>query len=221
MWRRAVARELARGLPGTNTQQANRRMWTLYDWEQGGEEWTVSPQWRQALIEEVMFANLPADATTLEIGPGAGRWSVALQRASRELILVDLSETAIELCRRRLAQFHNVSFHLTDGATLPLPASSVDFVWSFDVFVHIAPRDQQTYLVELARVMRPGAQAIIHHAGRGSVHREAWRSGMSAERFVDLVQAAGMCVITQFDRWGPNHEFAVPESGDVITVFAR
>jgi hypothetical protein len=44
---------------------------------------------------------------------------------------------------------------------------------------------------------------------------------MSSEHFAKLVHAAGMHVITQFDTWGPNGEFAVPKSGDVITIFER
>jgi len=219
---RASAREVAHGLPGTNTREANRLVWNTYDWSAEGEEWSVSSEWRQALIDEVMISNLPTNAVALEIGPGAGRWSVALQQACRELILADVSERAIELCREKLAGCDNVAYHVTDGASLSSVAdSSVSFVWSFDVFVHIAPADQESYLKELARVMRPGARGVVHHAGRGYVHPGSWRSGMTAELFGDLVRARGMRMVDQFDRWGPARQHAVPTPGDVITIFER
>jgi ubiquinone/menaquinone biosynthesis C-methylase UbiE len=221
-WRRATDRERARGLPGTNTRSANRVVWNTYDWSEGGEEWSVSEEWRDALIDEVMLPNLPADAVSLEIGPGAARWSRALQAASRKLILADVSERAIELCREKLGEHDNLVFQVTDGASLPqIGDSSVDFVWSFDVFVHIAPADQESYLREFARIMRPGGRGVVHHAGRGGVAPEAWRSSMTRERFAEAVEAAGMRLIEQRESWGENGQFAVPTSGDVITVFGR
>ena len=224
MWRKRAERELAHGLTGTNTAERNRIAWNEYDWAHAGEEWSESPEWRDSLIDEVMLSNLPDDAVALEIGPGAGRWSVRLRQSSRQLLLVDVSERPLELCRARFADDPGVSYLLNDGSNLPgVGDRSVDFVWSFDAFVHIAPVDQKRYVYELARVMRPGARAVIHHAGHGSDHSgltpEGWRSSMTTERFKILVTDAGMRVIDQRDRWGPNGEHSVPEPGDVITIF--
>ena len=109
----------------------------------------------------------------------------------------------MQLCREKLAGADNVEYRITDGSRLPNVADdSVDFIWSFDVFVHISPEDQQGYMSEFARVMRPGAKAVIHHAGVGGLHGDM-RSAMTREMFADLVQANGLTLVDQFERWGP------------------
>jgi hypothetical protein len=60
---------------------SHRRYWADYNWSERGEEWNASPEWKQALIEEVLTRWIPEDKTLLEIGPGAGRWSEALPSA--------------------------------------------------------------------------------------------------------------------------------------------
>lgn len=219
--RRMRALELARGLTGLHTKEANREGWNTYDWSEQGEEWTAGPEWRQALIDDVLLANMPDDPTSLEIGPGAGRWTEALLGASRRLVLTDIAEEPIRLCRERFAGRDDIEYHVTDGAGLgPVATGSIDYVWSFDVFVHIAPVDQSGYLRELARVMRPRARAVIHHAGRGATDG-GWRASMTSERFGAMLADNGLVLTRQFHSWGPDSRFEVPIPGDVITVFEK
>lgn len=67
-----------------NSLLDNRRQWSSYDWSRRGEEWNVSPEWKQALIDDVLARWIPVGATTLEIGPGAGRWLDATREARSE-----------------------------------------------------------------------------------------------------------------------------------------
>lgn len=213
--------EIKADLPGLNSVEYNRLKWTDYDWSEAGDEWSLGEDWRESLIEEIMLANLPADPVSLEIGPGAGRWSGALQEASIRLVLVDITERALELCREKFAGCDNVEYQLTEGASLAsVEDESIDFVWSFGVFVHIAPVDQKQYLRELARVMKPGSRAVIQHAGRGGLDG-GWRSSMTAELFAELLAENGLRMLRQFDRWGPDGQFTVTTPGDVITLFER
>ena len=219
---KAAAREVAKGLPGTNTRSANRTIWNEYDWSEAGEEWSPSPEWQASVVEYLLKPNVPEHATALEIGPGAGRWTGPLIERTEHLTVVDVSDEAIKLCRDKFGNEAGIDFLVNDGASLPgVEAASLDFVWSFDVFVHIAPADQAKYHAEFARVMKPGARCLIHHGGSGGGRPKAWRSSMTAERFVESVEKNGFKVIEQFDRWGPAGEFAVPTEGDVVTVFER
>jgi ubiquinone/menaquinone biosynthesis C-methylase UbiE len=219
--RRARELELNRKLPGLNTPEHMRQVWTEWDWSQGGEEWNLGQDWRRSVVEDLMLANAGTNPVTIEIGPGGGRWSTALQAASSKLILVDLTELSMELCREKLAGADNVEYRITDGSRLPDVADgSVDFIWSFDVFVHISPADQQGYMAEFARVMRPGAKAIIHHAGLGGVNGNM-RSAMTSGMFAELVHASGLKLVQQFERWGPDDCFELPVAGDVISIFER
>lgn len=224
-YERMVNLEQKHGLRGRNSLERIYRMYQEeIDWSHLGEQWTPSEEWKQALIDEVMLGYLEGGTTILEIGPGAGRFSVALQRLAGHLILVDLSDYCIELCRRRFAGAENVEFHVNDGRTLPaIPDRSVDGVWSFDVFVHIAPQDVEALLDEICRVLRPKGRAVIHHpkSGHENVAAEAgWRSSMTAALFAGMVRARGMTMVAQFDSWGGGR-YDVRKHGDVISVFTR
>ncbi len=218
--RRARARAIKNQLPGTYTCHDNAEKWRAYDWSAGGEEWTISPEWRRSVVEDLMLPRLPDNAVVLEIGAGAGRWSAVLVSVARELILTDISERAIAFCRARFVNEANVRFCVTDAGLPEIGDGAVDFVWSFDVFVHIAPVDQEAYMREIARVMRPGGRGVIHHAGRVSTSA-GWRSAMTAELFAEIVRKAGMRVTDQFDRTVPGLEFTTALDGDVVTVFQR
>ena len=102
---------------------------------------------------------------------------------------------------------------LSAGSDLPgVPDGSVDVVWSFDVFVHVSPLDQAGYLAEIARVLRPGGRALIHHAdgrNRGRIpSRGGWRSPMSAHLFAALARERGLAVEGHIRAWsGGRHDF--------------
>ncbi|MGQ0832586.1 MAG: class I SAM-dependent methyltransferase, partial [Microthrixaceae bacterium] len=154
---RQRALEVRRDLPGINTRARNRRVWDDWDWSRSGEEWTPSPEWKAALVEHVLLPYLEGRRRIVEIGPGAGRWTEHLQRIADELTLVDLSATCIEQCKQRFAACSNISYHVNSGADLSMvAASSVDAIWSFDAFVHIAPPEIRAYVGEFARVLVPG-----------------------------------------------------------------
>lgn len=199
----------------------NCEVWQNYDWEKGGEEWTKSPEWKQSLIDEVMLRYIEPGRTVLEIGPGAGRWTETLQKIARRLILVDLSDKCVELCKKRFSQCDNIEYFVNDGVLLSfIPSETIDFIWSFDVFVHISPHDTEKYIMEFSRALKKGGHGIIHHAKDGGLHG-GWRSRMTAGLFADILTAHGLTLVSQFDSWGDNEEFNVRGHHDIITVFEK
>jgi SAM-dependent methyltransferase len=230
---RRLRAEQRRGVLGSahlrwrgNSAAENRATWTSWDWSQGGEEWNVSSEWKRALIDDVLGRWIPTGAVALEIGPGGGRWSEALLSRASRLILVDVSERPLELCRQRFGAASNIEYLLSPGTDLPGVADgSVDAVWSFDVFVHIAPRDQAAYLTEIARVLAPGGVAVVHHAdgrNRGrQPSRQGWRAPMSCGLFSALAAERGLSVERQLDSWGPDARYDLSGYADAITVCRR
>jgi SAM-dependent methyltransferase len=232
-WRvldRQLEREQRRGVLGPahcgwrgNSAFENRERWTHWDWSDRGEEWTAGAEWKRALIDEVLIAHIPEGGVVLEIGPGAARWSDILQPRARRLILVYVSDQPLALCRARFAAAENVEYVLSSGDDLPGVAdASVDAIWSFDVFVHVAPPDQAGYLAEIARVLRPGGVAVLHHAdGRnlGTLpSRSGWRSPMSRRLFATLATGEGLTVETQIDSWGAGGCHDLSAFHDAISV---
>ena len=197
----------------------NREVWTTWAWEHGGEEWTASEAWKQSLIEHVLEPTMPRGGTILEIGPGAGRWTETLHARADRLVLADITDTTLGLCRERLDDPPNVSYVRTDGSGLRDVASdSIDAVWAFDTFVHIAPLDVAGYLADVQRVLRDDAVAVIHHSGRRD--SEGWRAPMTGPLFATLAREAGLVVERQFDTWADGR-YGVRLQGDVVTQLRR
>jgi SAM-dependent methyltransferase len=219
---RAVERMLVRiekrrfivgpGTAGATSQtiEENRFIWDRWDWTRYGEEWTEQVRgfrgedpedWRQRLIRETIAKYAPEGGTVVEIGPGAGRWSGDLLQRADDLILVDISPVCLDLCRSRFADRSNVRYVLTDGRSLPsVEKDTVDFIWSYDTFVHINPSHTDAYLGEFARVLKEGAYASIHHPGDyAEKRRPGFRSHVDGRFFGHLARKHGLELVAQDD----------------------
>jgi SAM-dependent methyltransferase len=220
--RRIRAIEKRRGIPGMGASEIQVLIWDSWGWDSdGGEKWTESESWKESVITDVLRPRVPEGSDVLEIGPGAGRWTEILVELARSLTLVDISSRCIEICQTRFGHLDNVSFHITSGFDLSyIDDESIDVVWSFDVFVHLARSDIEGYISEFARVLRPGGSATIHHAAGGGL-QGGWRSDMTSEEFAGISERAGLQVIEQFDSWGSSSEFVLSTHGDMISVIRK
>lgn len=214
--------EKRRGVPGMGASELQVLIWDSWDWNaQGGEEWTESEEWKNSVISEVLRPRVPEGSDVLEVGPGAGRWTETLAELAGSLTLVDVSSRCIEICQDRFGHLGRVSFHVTTGSDLSfIDDDRIDVVWSFDVFVHLGVSDIEAYISEFARVLRPGGQAVIHHAAIGGL-QGGWRSEMTTEEFTEIAARAGFHVAEQFDSWGDAGEFVVSIHRDMISVIRK
>jgi SAM-dependent methyltransferase/GT2 family glycosyltransferase len=238
-----------------NTVIDNLAQWDVRDaWDRDGDEWDGQARscgigyeaWKAGMIAryEPFF---PRGGTLLEIGPGHGRWSRWLVERAGLLVLCDVSPNCLDACRGRLAGMGRFRGHLSHAADLPADLTgAVDAVWSYDCFVHIAPAECERYLAEIARVLRPGGVAVIHHADRRTgflehvadwwrraVRRDSdpagesgWRSKLSRRGIRQQAARAGLVVDRQettWTWWSPNGpvKVGVPRFGDCITVLRR
>lgn len=97
----------------------------------------------------------------LEIGCGAGQLTAAMSKDFDTIHGVDVSADILELARQRVPA-KSVSFHQTDGLTIPLPDGTATAVLSKFVFQHFdAPPLGARYLAEIHRVMAPNATMMI------------------------------------------------------------
>lgn len=202
MDRRLAAIERTKRLVGPWTISArrftahdNRALWNSYDWSRRGEEWSKSSEWKDGVVRDLLLPNVPAQTRVLEVGPGGGRWTEILQRHCSHVVLVDVSERALAICRERFADCQNVEYVLNDGDDeLPIDDASFDAIWSYDVFVHINPLDARQYIREFHRLLKPGGTAVVHHPGAAaSADRDRrWRSDLTDEMVAEFCRESGL-----------------------------
>ena len=104
-------------------------------------------------------------AVVLEIGPGGGRWTRYLL-AARMVYAIDyhqelLDELAVHFRPDNLIPIKN------SGTDLPgVPADSIDFVFSFGVFVHLDLDLIDGYLHSFKPVLKCGGNVVLQYADK-------------------------------------------------------
>jgi ubiquinone/menaquinone biosynthesis C-methylase UbiE len=208
------------------------RFWDKYEWPQDGDEWTDQAAfcgmaysvWKQDIVDALIVPSVAESSTVLEVAVGHGRWTLFLARRARRYIGIDFNPSSVSFCRRRFAHLTNVDFHTTDGRTLSLvPSGSVQFVWSFDSFVHIEPDITEGYMAEFARVLSPGGRCSIHHPGRPSPEQRAkgGRSELTEDLFARIANANGLRVLSQVDSWGTGKRSNMKLFADCISIIEK
>lgn len=106
-------------------------------------------------------------AVILEIGSGVGYIMEAACKKLRPLKIIglDVAPAMIEKAKERFAR-DNVSipaeFLCYDGITVPMPAQSVDYIYSVACLQHI-PKPYVYHLFgEMLRILKPGGAAALH-----------------------------------------------------------
>lgn len=112
---------------------------------------------RRRVCFELLDKFLPRqdDLEILDVGCGTGYNLQHLQRYGKARG-VDMSEHALEFCRRRGLQ--SVSLHT--AGELPFGDQNFDLLTAFDVIEHIP--DDRAALTEFRRVLRPGGWLLIY-----------------------------------------------------------
>jgi ubiquinone/menaquinone biosynthesis C-methylase UbiE len=174
----------------SRTQADVRRWWTdnpmTYDWrgeipfEPGSAEHLAEVERR--FLAEAWFAQQPGAGPfsglipfqdlhgkdVLEIGCGTGVHARLLAEAGARVTAVDLTPTAVELTKRRLALASlSAEVREADAESLPFADGSFDFVWSWGVIHHSEHTDR--VVAEIARVLRPGGRLALMVYHRRSV----------------------------------------------------
>jgi len=189
-------------------------------WVDEGENWSTAwggshPQWYSTVLPRIA-PYLPCKHL-LEIAPGFGRFARFLLPMCEQYTGIDLSQIAIDGCRKRFVGAAHAQFEVCDGTSLPGVADgSVDFAFTFDSLVHVEQDVIDGYAAELFRVLRPGAYGMIHHSnladviagsGGSSIENPHWRaSSVGASSARASFVASGIAVVAQeLVSWGHSH----------------
>jgi SAM-dependent methyltransferase len=85
----------------------------------------------------------------------------------KRLIVLDVADEMLNRTKARCESLGitNVEYILANGKDFqPVADASIDFFFSYDVFVHIALEDSWPYTQEIARVLTPGGRGTCHYA---------------------------------------------------------
>jgi SAM-dependent methyltransferase len=210
------------------TIEENRGAWNeAYDWKSAGNEWSggwgsTKTMWLVSIYPRIA-RHLPC-RSLLEIAPGFGRVTEFLLPHAKQYLGVDLAEKCVAACRSRFADATHARFAVGDGLLLPMVESaSVDFAFSWDSLVHADIRVMRSYAKELARVLRPGGVAFLHHSNLAAIDpaskaaadaRARWRDPtVSAALVREAATAAGLhCSAQELLNW------AASEPSDCFTT---
>ncbi len=163
-------------------------------WEENADTWTRHARagydiYRDALNTPAFLAMLPPvnGFGGLDVGCGEGTNTRKLARLGAKMCAVDVAPTFIRHARElEEADPHGIDFRVGDGAALPFPDGSFDFVTAFMSLMDMP--DQAQALREAHRVLRPGGflQFSILHPCFVPPHRKVLRDGAGTVLAVEV-----------------------------------
>jgi cyclopropane fatty-acyl-phospholipid synthase-like methyltransferase len=165
-----------------------------------GIEWgDPNELWFLKLVrDQYIQPYLNLDHRAIEIGPGGGRWTRYLL-SFRELIVLDKHEGLLAELRKKFQAPQLVPI-LNCGPEVPNVApDSVDFVFSFGVFVHLDAWIIESYLKALFSVVKPTANLVIQYSDKRKRQAKADPdfSENDPDRMRAMVDAAGYTIIEE------------------------
>jgi len=154
------------------SQDTNYAINEEFFWDQYARDWKksedlkdgqlVGSEWKyEEDFLRILEKYAAPDKEALEIGCGGGRITVAGVRLFRHVYAADLSEEMLRKAKQAVPA-SGVSFHKLDGYTLKdFSDSSMDFVYSHDVFIQLSSLQVYPYFVEIQRVLKKGGVGLV------------------------------------------------------------
>ncbi|WP_165867684.1 class I SAM-dependent methyltransferase [Mesorhizobium sp. DCY119] len=98
-----------------------------------------------------------SQSTVIDLGCGLGRVSLPFSRVFASVTAIDINRRILDAGRTYCADATNIVFIENDGATIPLPSSSVEYCYCGGVLQHIKVLSViLDYFREGLRILKPG-----------------------------------------------------------------
>jgi len=145
------------------------------------------------------WSELPANAEGFDLGCGSGRWAQFVAPRVGRLNLVDPSERALSVARRKLASADNATFTQAVVSDPFLPPASQDFGYSLGVLHHIP--DTLAGLQACTEKLKPGAPFLLYlyyrFDNRPMWFQLIWRASDLVRRIVSSLPHSLRYVVSQ------------------------
>lgn len=143
------------------------------------------------------WERLPACASGFDMGCGTGRWARHVAAKVGVLHCIDPS-SALDVARKNLAEFRNVSFHSASVDENCLPEESQDFGYSLGVLHHIP--DTEAAMRACVRMLKSGAPFLVYlyyaFDNRSTLFRAIWRASEVGRSIISRLPPMGKHVAT-------------------------
>lgn len=140
-------------------------------WRRGDSAKHLGDEWgpTEEITGRFIVPYLRPGMKVLEVGPGGGRYTEKLAGITGRSN-VDAADCSPEMLERIKQRLLGVNPILIDGKSLSTikPKKPYDFVFSYDVFVHIDLYDIATMISQLKSLTAPSAICVIHHSELGT-----------------------------------------------------
>ena len=170
----------------------------------------------------VNFIQTPDSKVALEIGYGGGRLINAAARVFKHVIGVDIhTHNKFVLNALKDQGIENVELHTTEGKNLPVDDQSIDFIYSFIVFVHLSsPKILETYLTESYRVLKKGGIASFYY-GRPYSYRTNKSKNKFIQKAYSIIELIAEFLLLDFMGDGYRYNPEVQANSVSLTVTRR
>jgi SAM-dependent methyltransferase len=192
-----------------NMAQAVAKNWSNDpDYYSSAEGW-VAKLWDPQADFRPLFDKMdPADIVELACGHGRNSWQ--MRDWGNKITLVDVVPENISVCRERFKDTPNVTFVANHGTEYTgLADAAYSAIFCYDAMVHFDHTVVFAYLVDSARILKPGGMALFHHSNYGAnpggdyTTNPHWRNFMPSGLFADYASKAGLAVVDQkILQWG-------------------
>jgi SAM-dependent methyltransferase len=172
-------------------------------------------------LDLVREAAIGAADPVVDVGAGASRFvDGLLERGHRDITLLDISDAALDVVRRRLSNARGVDYVTADVTRWEPPRQFA--LWHDRAVFHflVNDADRVNYRRTLAAALAPGGRAIV---ATFDLHGPERCSGLPVRRYSDSTLAAELCdVVRPLDsRREVHHTPAGATQSFVYVLFER
>ena len=200
-----------------------KRDWSSAPYYELAEK-SLWPFWSEGPPFIRMFNTLDL-TNVVELACGHGRHAAYIREhySFGHMVLVDINQPNIDVCRRRFSGDNRFAYLVNSGADLvPLSSAGYSAVFCYDAMVHFEYDDVFAYLNEIHRILVPNGRALLHHSnndknpGAHYSDNPHWRNFMSSALFAHVAMRSGFLVVEQqLVDWGEAPEL------DCVTLLAK
>ncbi|MCW3985532.1 MAG: class I SAM-dependent methyltransferase [Candidatus Bathyarchaeota archaeon] len=126
---------------------------------------------KQAKFEKMILEQFNwQNSIVLDIGVGAGRFSIAIAQKGAEVVAIDIFPKTVKLVKNIVTKHHlnNISLLIADAENLPFKAETFDITICIETLMHLA--EPQTALQEIWRTTKKRKIAVVQANNKFSIH---------------------------------------------------